>query len=90
MTEHACTLNDAMRALARYELAPAGRRPFETLSGGQQARLQILLTVTHDRWFAADADRYLIFRADGHVEESPVPVWHEGRVSRDRSSRDVG
>lgn len=41
--DHGCTLNDAMRALARYELAPAGRRPFETLSGGQQARLQILL-----------------------------------------------
>jgi ATPase subunit of ABC transporter with duplicated ATPase domains len=32
-----------MRALARYEPAAAGRRPFETLSGGQQARLQILL-----------------------------------------------
>jgi ATPase subunit of ABC transporter with duplicated ATPase domains len=35
--------NGAMAALARYELAPAGRQPFETLSGGQQARLQILL-----------------------------------------------
>ncbi|MEU4825048.1 ATP-binding cassette domain-containing protein [Actinomadura sp. NPDC023710] len=114
MTEHACTLNDAMRALARYELAPAGRRPFHTLSGGQQARLQILLlelsgctlllldeptdnldlagaqalqdaldgyagtvlAVTHDRWFAADFDRYLVFHADGRVRESPEPVWH--------------
>jgi ATPase subunit of ABC transporter with duplicated ATPase domains len=123
MTEHACTLNDAMRALARYELAPAGSRPFETLSGGQQARLQILLlelsgctlllldeptdnldlasaqalqealddyagtvlAVTHDRWFAADFDRYLIFHADAHVHESPTPVWREGRVSRDRT-----
>jgi ATPase subunit of ABC transporter with duplicated ATPase domains len=121
-TEHACTLNDAMRALARYELAPAGRQPFATLSGGQQARLQILLlelsgctlllldeptdnldlasaqalqdalddyagtvlAVTHDRWFAADFDRYLIFRADGHVQESPIPIWREGRVSRHR------
>lgn len=36
-------LNDAMSALARYELAPAGNQLFETLSGGQQARLQILL-----------------------------------------------
>ena len=35
--------DDAMAALARYELAPAWRQPFETLSGGQQARLQILL-----------------------------------------------
>ncbi len=122
VTEHACTLNDAMRALARYELAPAGRQRFETLSGGQQARLQILLlelsgctlllldeptdnldlasaqalqdaleeyagtvlAVSHDRWFAADFDRYLIFRADGHVQENPIPIWHEGRVSRDR------
>jgi ATPase subunit of ABC transporter with duplicated ATPase domains len=110
-TGHARTLNEAMSALARYELAPAGRRPFETLSGGQQARLQILLlelsgctlllldeptdnldlasalalqdalesysgtvlAVTHDRWFAADFDRYLIFDADGRVHESPVP-----------------
>ncbi|MCG5211932.1 ATP-binding cassette domain-containing protein [Streptosporangium soli] len=108
MTEHALGLNDAMAALARYELAPAGRQSFETLSGGQQARLQILLlelsgatlllldeptdnldlasaqalqdglasfsgtvlTVTHDRWFAADFDRYLIFDADGGVHES--------------------
>ena len=122
MTGYACTLNDAMRALARYELAPAGRQPFETLSGGQQARLQILLlelsgctlllldeptdnldlagaqalqealegyagtvlAVTHDRWFAADLDRCLVFGADGHVRESAEPVWHEGRVTRAR------
>ncbi|RAY16430.1 ABC transporter ATP-binding protein [Actinomadura craniellae] len=111
--DHARTLNEAMAALARYELAPAGRRPFETLSGGQQARLQILLlelsgatlllldeptdnldlasaealqnalaaysgtvlAVTHDRWFAADFDRYLIFGAGGDVRETPEPVW---------------
>ncbi|MET8144196.1 ATP-binding cassette domain-containing protein [Sphaerisporangium sp. NPDC005288] len=110
---HALTLNEAMAALARYELAPAARRPFETLSGGQQARLQILLlelsgatlllldeptdnldlasaealqqglacfegtvvAVTHDRWFAADFDRFLIFGADGRVRESSEPVW---------------
>ncbi|HEX2314116.1 MAG TPA: ATP-binding cassette domain-containing protein [Thermomonospora sp.] len=113
MTEYARTLNDAMAALARYELAPAGQRPFETLSGGQQARLQILLlelsgctlllldeptdnldlasaealqqglagfagtvlAVTHDRWFAADFDRYLVFSADGRVRESAEPTW---------------
>jgi ATPase subunit of ABC transporter with duplicated ATPase domains len=34
---------EAARALDRYELAVASEQPFETLSGGQQARLQILL-----------------------------------------------
>ncbi|MEV7007314.1 ATP-binding cassette domain-containing protein [Streptosporangium sp. NPDC051022] len=119
---HALTLNEAMAALARYELAPAGGRPFETLSGGQQARLQILLlelsgatlllldeptdnldlvsaealqtglaafegtvlAVTHDRWFAADFDRFLVFGADGRVYEADEPVWDEGRVDRAR------
>jgi ATPase subunit of ABC transporter with duplicated ATPase domains len=33
----------AARVLDRYELAQAGEQTFETLSGGQQARLQILL-----------------------------------------------
>lgn len=35
--------NRAIGVLRRYELAIAADRPFETLSGGQQARLQILL-----------------------------------------------
>ncbi len=120
--EYALTLNEAMAALARYELAPTGGRPFETLSGGQQARLQILLlelsgatlllldeptdnldlasaealqtglagfsgtvlAVTHDRWFAADFDRFLVFGADGRVYESAEPVWGEGKVKRAR------
>jgi ATPase subunit of ABC transporter with duplicated ATPase domains len=43
MTEHARLRNEAMSALARYELQYCGDQPFETLSGGQQARLQILL-----------------------------------------------
>ncbi|RFU36413.1 ABC transporter ATP-binding protein [Actinomadura logoneensis] len=43
MTEHARLRNDAMNALARYELQHCAEQPFETLSGGQQARLQILL-----------------------------------------------
>jgi ATPase subunit of ABC transporter with duplicated ATPase domains len=34
---------EASRALDRYELAHAAEQTFETLSGGQQARLQILL-----------------------------------------------
>nr|WP_221473698.1 ATP-binding cassette domain-containing protein [Planomonospora venezuelensis] len=122
MAGHPLTLNEAMAALARYELAPAANQRFETLSGGQQARLQILLlelsgatlllldeptdnldlasadalqqglagfsgtvlAVTHDRWFAADFDRFLVFGADGTVYESAEPVWHEGRVERAR------
>jgi ATPase subunit of ABC transporter with duplicated ATPase domains len=43
MVEHALLINEAMSALARYELTVCARQPFETLSGGQQARLQILL-----------------------------------------------
>jgi ATPase subunit of ABC transporter with duplicated ATPase domains len=43
MTEYALLINEAMAALARYELQAAARQPFGTLSGGQQARLQILL-----------------------------------------------
>ncbi|MBV9451282.1 MAG: ABC-F family ATP-binding cassette domain-containing protein [Streptosporangiaceae bacterium] len=43
MTEHALAINEAMAALSRYELVRCARQPFGTLSGGQQARLQILL-----------------------------------------------
>jgi ATPase subunit of ABC transporter with duplicated ATPase domains len=43
MSEHARLRNEAMSALSRYELQYCGDQPFETLSGGQQARLQILL-----------------------------------------------
>jgi ATPase subunit of ABC transporter with duplicated ATPase domains len=106
----------AARALDRYELAVAAEQRFGTLSGGQQARFQILLlelsgatlllldeptdnldlesadalqvgldafegtvvAVTHDRWFARGFDRFLTFRADGRVEESPEPRWDNG------------
>ncbi|KKI21443.1 MULTISPECIES: ABC-F family ATP-binding cassette domain-containing protein [unclassified Leucobacter] len=112
----------AARALARYELAQAAEQAFESLSGGQQARFQILLlelggatlllldeptdhldlesaealqqalgafdgtviAVTHDRWFARDFDRFWVFQEDGEVVESPVAVWDEGRVVRER------
>lgn len=111
----------ASRALARYELAGAAEQTFDLLSGGQQARFQILLpelagatllldepmdnldlvsaealqtalqsfdrtvlAVTHDRWFARDFDRFLVFGADSEVYESTAPVWGEGRVVRDR------
>ncbi|WP_030168992.1 ABC-F family ATP-binding cassette domain-containing protein [Spirillospora albida] len=122
MTEHARLRGDAMSALARYELTVCAEQPFDTLSGGQQARLQILLlelggatlllldeptdnldlasaealqeglesykgtvvTVTHDRWFARSFDRFLLFRSDGMIRESPEPVWDETRVTRPR------
>ena len=112
----------ASRALDRYELAHAAEQAFESLSGGQQARFQILLlelsgatlllldeptdnldvesaealeeglsafegtvlAVTHDRWFAREFDRFVVFGADGSVYESPQPVWDEGRVERAR------
>src|SRR5690606_39217648 len=35
--------DEASRVLDRYELAPAAEQVFESLSGGQQARFQILL-----------------------------------------------
>jgi ATPase subunit of ABC transporter with duplicated ATPase domains len=43
MTEHALLINEAMAALSRYELTSSARQPFASLSGGQQARVQILL-----------------------------------------------
>ncbi|MCM2580494.1 ABC-F family ATP-binding cassette domain-containing protein [Streptomyces meridianus] len=42
-TEHARDRGRAMSALRRYELERQGDQPFEKLSGGQQARFQILL-----------------------------------------------
>jgi ATPase subunit of ABC transporter with duplicated ATPase domains len=43
MTEHAKLINEAMAALSRYELQMCAKQRFGSLSGGQQARLQILL-----------------------------------------------
>ncbi|MBC3991312.1 ABC-F family ATP-binding cassette domain-containing protein, partial [Streptomyces sp. AC563] len=42
-TEHAKDRGGAMSVLRRYELEGQGDQPFDKLSGGQQARLQILL-----------------------------------------------
>ncbi|GAB4084057.1 ATP-binding cassette domain-containing protein [Myceligenerans cantabricum] len=41
--EHAQDRGKAMSRLRRYELTDAAERPFDRLSGGQQARFQILL-----------------------------------------------
>jgi ATPase subunit of ABC transporter with duplicated ATPase domains len=42
-TDHAQDRGKAMSRLRRYELTAAAERPFDRLSGGQQARFQILL-----------------------------------------------
>lgn len=42
-TEHAKDRGGAMSVLRRYELERQGDQPFEKLSGGQQARFQILM-----------------------------------------------
>ena len=41
--DHDVVLGPAMGMLRRYELQACAHQPFDTLSGGQQARLQILL-----------------------------------------------
>ena len=41
--EHALDRGGAMSALRRYELSTQGEQPFDRLSGGQQARFQILM-----------------------------------------------
>jgi len=43
VSAHDMTEQQAIGALARYGLAGAARREFETLSGGQKARLQVLM-----------------------------------------------
>lgn len=112
----------ASKVLDRYELVGQAEQRYETLSGGQQARLQILLlelggatlllldeptdnldlhsaealeaglaafegtvlAVTHDRWFTRTFDRFLVFRGDGEVVETPEPHWDVARVDRVR------
>ena len=43
LTKHGLARGAAMASLRRYELEQAWNQPFETLSGGQQARIQVLL-----------------------------------------------
>jgi ATPase subunit of ABC transporter with duplicated ATPase domains len=112
----------AIGVLRRYGLHEQADERFDVLSGGQQARLQVLLlelsgttmllldeptdnldlisaealqqalaayegtvlAVTHDRWFARTFDRFLVFRDDGAVVETPEPVWDVSRVDRVR------
>jgi ATPase subunit of ABC transporter with duplicated ATPase domains len=56
----------------------------DALEAGLEAFEGTVVAVTHDRWFARSFDRFVVFRADGVVEETPEPVWDEGRVERQR------
>ena len=73
----------AARVLDRYELAQASEQTFETLSGGQQARLQILLLELSGATLllARRADRQPRYRLGGRAR---CRVW---RRSKARCSR---
>ncbi|GAA3756258.1 ATP-binding cassette domain-containing protein [Plantactinospora mayteni] len=47
----------------------------EALEAGLRAFEGTVLAVTHDRWFTRSFDRFLHFRGDGEVVETPEPVW---------------
>ncbi|MDG4789934.1 ATP-binding cassette domain-containing protein [Micromonospora sp. WMMD1102] len=50
----------------------------EALEAGLRAFEGTVLAVTHDRWFTRSFDRFLLFRGDGEVVETPEPVWDVG------------
>jgi ATPase subunit of ABC transporter with duplicated ATPase domains len=56
----------------------------DALEAGLDSFEGTVVAVTHDRWFAKSFDRFVVFRSDGTVEETPEPVWDEGRVKRQR------
>ena len=47
----------------------------EALEDGLRGFDGTVLAVTHDRWFARSFDRFVLFRADGDVIETPEPIW---------------
>jgi ATPase subunit of ABC transporter with duplicated ATPase domains len=47
----------------------------EALEEGLRGFAGTVVAVTHDRWFTRSFDRYLLFRGDGEVVETPQPVW---------------
>jgi ATPase subunit of ABC transporter with duplicated ATPase domains len=51
----------------------------EALEQGLAAFEGTVVAVTHDRWFARNFDRFLVFRSDNEVVESTEPVWDERR-----------
>ncbi|MGI5212006.1 ABC-F family ATP-binding cassette domain-containing protein [Plantactinospora sp. CA-290183] len=50
----------------------------EALETGLRAFEGTVLAVTHDRWFTRSFDRFVLFRGDGEVVETPEPVWDVG------------
>ncbi|MFD1324021.1 ABC-F family ATP-binding cassette domain-containing protein [Micromonospora sonneratiae] len=47
----------------------------ESLEEGLRAFEGTVIAVTHDRWFTRSFDRFVLFRGDGEVVETPEPVW---------------
>jgi sulfate-transporting ATPase len=47
----------------------------EALEEGLKAFEGTVIAVTHDRWFTRSFDRFVLFRGDGDVVETPEPVW---------------
>ncbi len=47
----------------------------EALEQGLAAFDGTVIAVTHDRWFTRSFDRFVLFRGDGEVVETPEPVW---------------
>ena len=51
----------------------------ESLEQALDAFEGTVLAVTHDRWFARNMDRFLVFTGEGGVIESDEPVWDVSR-----------
>ena len=47
----------------------------EALEEGLRSFEGTVIAVTHDRWFTRSFDRFVLFRGDGEVIETPEPVW---------------
>ena len=47
----------------------------EALEEGLRSFDGTVVAVTHDRWFTRSFDRFVLFRGDGEVVETPEPVW---------------
>jgi ATPase subunit of ABC transporter with duplicated ATPase domains len=56
----------------------------EALEHGLNRFAGTVVAVTHDRWFARNFDRFLIFASNGTVYSSTEPVWDSDEVSQAR------